>query len=232
MRSLPEPPPEAQPPLKLSGIWLLPGSQQPIYTCSASWCALLLPVRLTPQPVSTFLPRKRDSRSKYPAIGVLGQQDSSSVGVLSGSSLYWFCTPLANSHWSKQWRLFSMYTLTLWFQTQVFQPQIAQCALKAVRQPGSPSLYDSMPCSTRLLVPTPYSWNQPPSLSQGLLMVIVPHSFSHSLFSGISRIWYLYWESTPNIWSHFSSLSNTIYEINSQTRLKSSAPRVLNSTKQ
>ena len=58
----------------------------------------------------------------------------------------------------------------------------AQCARKAERQPGSPSLDDSMPCSTRLLVPTPYSWNRLPSLSQGLLTVIVPYSFSHSVF--------------------------------------------------
>ena len=58
------------------------------------------------------------------------------------------------------------------------------------------------------------------------------HTHFLTQFSGISWIWYLYWESTPNIWSHFYSLSNTIYEANSQTRLKSSAPRVLNSTQQ
>lgn len=101
LRHHPEPPIAAKPPLKLSGIGMLLGTSQPVYTCSAPWCALLLPALLTPHPVSTCLPRKRESRCKYPMIRVSGQQESSSVGVLSGNSLGRFCTPPANPRSSK-----------------------------------------------------------------------------------------------------------------------------------
>lgn len=211
-----------------------PGSQQPISTCPAFWCALLLPAHLTPHPVSTFLPRKRKSRSKYPATGVSGQQDSSSVGVLSGSSLYWFCTPLANSRWSKQWRrLFSMYTLTLWFQTQVLQPQIAQCALKAERQPGSPSLCMT-PCSA-----LPGCWLLLPTHG-------IDHLYSPKRF--LRLLYHTHFLTLCFLASHgFGTCIGRVHQISdlisilfltpfmkhiSQTRLESSAPRVLNSTQQ
>lgn len=113
MRPLAEPPPRGTAPSE--AVWHMDIARQPAahLHCPASGCALLLPAHLTPHPVSTFLPRKRKSRSKYPATGVSGQQDSSSVGVPSGSSLHWFCTPLANSRWSKQWRRF-FFPCILW----------------------------------------------------------------------------------------------------------------------
>ena len=101
LRHHPEPPTGAKPPLKLSGRGTLLGVSQPVYTGSAPWCALLLPALLTPHLDSTLLPRRRESRSKYPVTRVSGQQESSSVGVLSGSSLCRFCTPPANPRSSK-----------------------------------------------------------------------------------------------------------------------------------
>lgn len=108
--------------------WTAPQRHSPLWSClahghcqAASSPSPLPCIRVCPAvacsshtyPVSTFLPRKRKSRSKYPATGVSGQQDSSSVGVPSGSSLHWFCTPLANSRWSKQWRRF-FFPCILW----------------------------------------------------------------------------------------------------------------------
>lgn len=160
-RHHPEPPFGAKPPLKLSGIGMLLGTSQPVYTCSAPWCALLLPSLLTPHPVSTCLPRKRESRCKYPMIRVSGQQESSSVGVLSGNSLGRFCTPPANPRSSKLWgRLLSIYTLTLWFQAKVLPP-VAQRALRERLQPGRPSL-SVTPTPTHAIdhLPSPKGFSQ------------------------------------------------------------------------
>ena len=83
MRPLPEPPPRGTAP---SGAVRPTDAAREPEAHPHVLCILVCPVVACSSPphlVSTFLPRKRESRSKYPATDVLGQQDSSFGGVLS-----------------------------------------------------------------------------------------------------------------------------------------------------
>lgn len=82
-------------------------------------------------------------------------------------------------------RLFSIYTGPV-VPDQSPQPHAAQCTLKERLPPGSPSL-----CVTQDTDSHAGSWHQPPSFSQRSLHFCSTFIFS-LLFSGISRIWYLY----------------------------------------
>lgn len=211
----PEAPPwtahRGKPPLKLSGIGMLLGTSQPVYTCSAPWCALLLPALLTSPPVSTCLPRKRESRCKYPMIRVSGQQESSSVGVLSGNSLGRFCTPPANPRSSKLWgRLLSIYTLTLWFQAKVLSLQV-------------PSALWGRGYSQAVHL---WVWLPPPRMqSTTSPRPRVSHSYCSTFMFLLFAFWHLK-DLVPVLgeWTIygisflFSLYSNTIYETNPQTR--------------